>query len=108
MLIVVEVNTRETDPPPAGTPVHVEVRDTSLADAPAITLGRADGEVRGRDGWLETLELEVDEAPPGTTVWVHVDADRDGRVSSGDFLTTASYEVPPGGAPRVAAWVTRI
>lgn len=108
MRIVIEVNTRESDPPETGTPVHVEVRDTSLADAPSVTLGRAEGEVRGRDGWLETLELEADEAPPGTTVWVHVDADGDGRVSSGDFLTTASYEVPPGEVPRVSVWVTRI
>jgi putative lipoprotein len=108
MLVVVEVNTRDPEPPPMGSRVRVEVRDTSLADAPAVTLGRADGQVRGRGAWLETLDVEVEAVPLGTTAWAHVDVDGDGAVSRGDLLTTASYEVPSVDAPRVAVWLTRI
>ncbi len=108
MLIVVEVNTHDADPPPEGSRVRVEVRDTSLADARAITLGHAEGSVRGRGAWLETVDVEVTPAAPSATVWAHVDVDGDGAVSRGDFLTTAAYEVPAGDEPRVTVWVNRI
>ena len=108
MLIVVEVNTHDADPPAHGSPVRVEVRDTSLADARAVTLGRTEGSVRGRGAWLETVDVEVEVAAPGATVWAHVDVDGDGAVSRGDFLTTAAYEVPAAGEARVTVWVNRI
>jgi len=54
----------------------------------------------GPDGGssLATAELQVTR-PPGPShlaVWVHADADRDGAVSPGDYLTTASYPLPEG------------
>jgi hypothetical protein len=109
MLVIVEVTLERDGRPAAGSPVRVEVRDTSLADAPARTVGSATGEVRGtRGSWLETLEVVVPELPEVSTVWAHVDVDGDGRVSRGDFVTTVAYEVPDVPEARVTIRVRRV
>jgi hypothetical protein len=36
--------------------------------------------------------------PSGTTVWVHLDVDRDGRVSKGDYITVQSYPAAVSGS----------
>jgi len=99
--ITVEVN---VDPasgerPPAGTPVHVELRDTSLADAPARVLASAEafvGEAGG--GHLLTVELpeaDADAMPSsGWTVWAHADVSETGDVTKGDYITMQSHAVP--------------
>ena len=74
----------------------VQVRDTALADTEAPLVGAATAEVVGsRSSWLVTVELELDEeaiAPSSRlTVFAHADVDRDGKMSSGDFLTTQSF-----------------
>lgn len=102
MFIVVEVTVTGDERPPEDAVVRVEVRDTSVADAPAVTLGSARGRVRGHGTWLETVEVEVDELPDGCTAFAHVDVDEDGRVSSGDYLTTQSYPIPRESEP----WLT--
>lgn len=109
MLVVVEVVVQGDERPPIASPIRVEVRDTSLADAPARTVGVAEGQVRGQLGsWVETVEVEVRDAPPRCTVWALVDADRDGRVSRGDFVTQASFPVEVRDEARVAVTVRRV
>jgi hypothetical protein len=108
MFIIIEVTVAGDARPPEDAIVRVEVRDTSVADAPAATLGSGHGRVRGRATWLETVEVAVDELPDGCTVFAHVDVDDDGRVSPGDFLTTQSYPVPRGSEPRVSVEVRPI
>jgi hypothetical protein len=109
MLVIVDVSVEGDERPAAGAPIHVEVRDTSLADAPAQTVGAADDVVRGESGrWLDTVELNVPRLPAHSTVWAHVDVDRDGRVSRGDFITTAAYPVSPGDEVRVAVTVRKV
>lgn len=82
------------EPLPAGSPVKVEIRDTSVADAPAIVLHqlRAAVPVATRTMTLP-VKLNLASIPEGTTVWVHVDTDRDGRVSKGDLVSVESYPV---------------
>lgn len=108
MFVLVEVTVTGDERPPADAVVRVEVRDTSFADAPAVTLGSATGRVRGRSRWLETVEVELDDLPDGCTVFAHVDVDGDGRVSSGDYLTVQSYPVPRGPEPRLSVEVRPI
>ncbi len=95
MLLVVEVRLEGDQRPPPGAPVIIEVRDTSVANAASRTLASATGEVHGRLGdWLATVELDVPGLASQNTVWAHIDVNRDGRVSPGDFITTAAYPVP--------------
>src|SRR5918997_1742446 len=44
MRVVIELSADGPERPPAGASVHVELRDTSYADAPAVTLASASGE----------------------------------------------------------------
>jgi hypothetical protein len=95
--------------PPLGSIVRVEVRDTSLADAPSRTVASAEGRVHeSPSGTIETLELSVGELPTHATVWVLVDVDGDGRASRGDFVTVASHPVPRDPQPRLAVTVKPI
>ena len=73
--------------PPAGSPVLVRILDTTMQDVDAPVLAEA------RSFWgAGPVELDFD-PPPGadSTVSVHIDADRDGTVSEGDFITMQSY-----------------
>jgi uncharacterized lipoprotein YbaY len=82
------------EPLPAGSPLTVEVRNTSLADAPAIMLHRLRTVVPPATRTTALpVRLELASVPDGTTVWVHVDTDGDGRVSEGDLITVESYPV---------------
>jgi hypothetical protein len=100
MEVVVDVLYEAEDRPPAGAPIRVEVRDTTLQDVAATTLGRAAGQVRRTTGQrLDTVRVVIARVAPDTTIWAHVDVDRDGRVSKGDFVTMSSYPVRSGEAP---------
>lgn len=81
-------------PLPSGSTVNVEVRDTSLADAPAVTLRKASVDVphTGRTNTVK-MPVELTTVPDGTTVWAHVDVDGDRRVSLGDYVSVESYPV---------------
>jgi hypothetical protein len=76
----------------SGSPLVVEVRDTSLADAPAVTLERRRTAAPARARSV-TVTFSMETIPDGTTAWAHLDADRDGRVSPGDYITVQSYPV---------------
>ena len=99
MLLTVNIDFEGGERPPAGVPVRIEARDISLADAPAEVLGETRGEVAAGNGSrLAVFELELSRAALTSTVWAHVDSDRDGRVSRGDLITTESFPIPPDGS----------
>lgn len=109
MLVVVEVLAQGNQRPPLGALIRVEARDTSLADGPSRTLAAAQGEVRLPSGdWLDTIQLDVPELPDPCTIWAHVDVNRGSRLSRGDFVTTASYPVPPRGPARLTVTVRQV
>jgi uncharacterized lipoprotein YbaY len=82
--------------PPPGTPVHVELRDTSVADAAAVVVASADTVVAGTGPQLATVRLPAAHASSRLTVWAHADVTRSGDVSVGDYVTTQSHPVPSG------------
>jgi len=86
-----------TEPLPAGTPLRIEIRDTSQADAAAVVVNSHLVPVPVT-GQPVTVSIELDRVPDGTTVWAHADLDRDGRVSTGDFITMESYPVGASGS----------
>ena len=96
LIVDVLVDPGAGDAPPAGTPVHVELRDTSMADAPATVLASADGVVAEQSGRvLATVQLPEAAAPAGrATLWAHADVDGDAQVSVGDFITMQSHVAP--------------
>jgi len=81
------------DRPEPGSRVVVELRDTSLADAPSVTVEAADAVTVPDPGPL-LATVEVQPFQPALTVWAPADADGDGRVSVGDLVTMASFLVP--------------
>ena len=87
--------------PPAGTPVWVQLRDTSVADAPAVVLAEKKTVVQpGNAPVVASVEFEADAVPSDTTVWARVAASGDmQRTQPGDFVTMTSYPVGPSGRP---------
>ena len=82
---------------PAGKPLHVEIRDTSQADAAAV-LVKSQTTTVPATGAPVTLSIELQRVPDGGTIWAHVDVDGDRRVSKGDFITMESYPVQTSGS----------
>ena len=77
----------------------VQVRDTSLEDVESPLVAEAQGVVTEmRPRLLAAIELDVPTAGldlrTRLTVFAHVDVDRTGAISGGDFITTQSYVVP--------------
>lgn len=97
------------EPLPAGSPLRVEIRDTSLADAPAVLVRRIDVSVAktGRTSSV-SVPIELKTVPDGSTVWAHIDVDRDGRVSKGDFVSVESYPVTPASVQRTTIRVKKV
>ncbi|MEO5711620.1 MAG: hypothetical protein ABIQ59_17565 [Nocardioidaceae bacterium] len=82
--------------------VHVEVRDTSLADAPATML--AAGRVATRDGAADVV-LDVPDHQPvdrTVTVWARVAIGGSAATAVGDWVTTQSYPLDDSGSASVA------
>ena len=81
----------------------MQVLDTTYADAPARVVAQTTAEVRrAADAVLQRVELEAGlESPGDYRVRAHVDVDRDGAVSPGDFVTTAAYQAQEGRPVRV-------
>ncbi|WP_057916305.1 YbaY family lipoprotein [Lysobacter antibioticus] len=75
---------------PAGSPVRVQLRDTSFEDAPARTLQEWRAVVP-EHAKAVPLSIEIDAGADDATFWVHVDRDGDRRVSVGDYITTRAY-----------------
>lgn len=87
--------------------VVVRVEDVSRADAAARVVGEARAE-RGA-GLTDGAPLRVAVPVRGVderasyAVRVHVDADGDGQVSEGDYVSTQRYPVLTGGHPAAVA-----
>lgn len=92
MKLALKVISATGEPFRPGSPMRIEIRDTSVADAPAVVLKqlRTVVPISGRTTEME-VAMEVPSVPSGTTVWVHLDSDSDGRVSPGDFVSVESF-----------------
>ena len=90
MHVRVEVRAAGGDQPPAGSPVLVQVRDTALQDAESTLLAETRGTSEA-ESVIAIAELDVPRPGAYPTIYVHVDCDRDGSVSEGDFITMQSY-----------------
>jgi hypothetical protein len=80
--------------PPAGTPVEIEIRDVTEADAASVTVAAATGTTD------ETIEVDVPDevvADPRRVITVHarVAASGEPRVAPGDWITMRSFPVAP-------------
>src|SRR5688572_13174057 len=111
VFVLIEVNiisfSGEAFPP--GSPLKLEVRDTSTQDVAAIVLKQVQASVPKADRTTAvTVTLEVATVPDGTTVWAHIDVDRDGRVSKGDFVTVESYPVSPAPTQSLSVRVKKV
>jgi uncharacterized lipoprotein YbaY len=95
MRLTVTITSSSGEPLPTGSRVTVQLLDTSYEDAPAVTLQQVSADVSSR-GQTDRLpvSLELNAARAGLTLRVHVDVDRDGRVSVGDYVSTQSYPLP--------------
>ncbi len=99
MHLTVEIACSESPPPPSGAPIIVQVRDTSYQDVAAKIVAEARAKVHGTG---ETLATVTFDAPAeNATIWAHVDVDRDGEVSKGDYITKRSFPAQAGGPLRV-------
>lgn len=93
---------------PRGSPLLVELRDTSLADAPAVILKRVNSTVARAGADSLRVTMDPGSVPEGTTVWVHLDADSNGRVSIGDYITVESYPVAVRGPQEMTIRLKRV
>lgn len=114
-MVVVEVVCPSSPRPPPGTPVDVQVRDTALADTEAPLIGQAISEVVGEQSpLLVTVDLDIDPAAvaPSSrlTIFAHADVNKDGKISSGDYITTQSFplQLAPAGETRAQVSVMPI
>ena len=105
--MTIHLTLESAEPLPRGKPLRIEVRDTSLADAPAVLLDRVDRTVPKAASSIP-LTLTTDSVPRGATLWVHVDVDEDGRVSEGDFITMESYPLDARAEQSIAIRVRRV
>jgi hypothetical protein len=107
VLLVIHVLPEAGDRPEAGTPVVVEVRDVTYADADSVLVASAVGSVGPpEDPALTTVEIEVPEVPGRLSVWAHADVGGTGRVSQGDYLTVQSFPVSAEAAGEAPADVS--
>lgn len=94
LTVVVDVAPGESAPPRSGAPVVLQLRDMTYVDVANPVVAEARTRAGAHDTPLAAMQLEVpDDAPRNLGLWAHVDVDEDGRVSSGDFVSTAAYPV---------------
>ncbi len=105
MHLIVDVACSESEPPPSGAAVIVQLRDTTYQDAAAKIVAEARATVRRQGETLATVTLDAP-AERGT-VWAHVDVDGDGEVSKGDYVTKRSFP-SPAGEERMRVLVSRV
>jgi putative lipoprotein len=104
----------EGTPAFAGATVRVSLFEVTHADAPSRviveeTIPHASHPGGAGGGLAFALRAATIDARARYVVRVHVDVDNDGRVSQGDYVTTASYPVLTlGHSNRVVAEVRRV
>ena len=102
MEVRVRVVSGDEGGPEPGTPVRVELRDVSLADAPSTVVASADAVVKKKtDGVIADTTIEVDDATwqrvAGLTLWARVASSGAGRTAPGDWITMQSVPLPSTG-----------
>ena len=99
MDLTIEIVVSGDEAPPAGSPVIVQIRDTTYQDESSVTVA----ETRVTSGEGNVIARANISCEPGgyPIVWAHVDADSSGDVSQGDYITMQSYPVREGGTMRV-------
>lgn len=102
----VQIAFKTDERPPEGAPLQVRVLDTSYADAASQVLAEVSTEIEAADQEVEIDFTPQPQGPDDHRVFGHVDVDRDGAVSEGDFLTTAAH--PVGGDEPVRIVLERI
>lgn len=111
------ITVRGTAVAPAGAAVapaacvHVEIRDTTLADAPSVILAaRTYRGVAVRPGVRLPFTITAADAPDHAvlSLRVHVDVAGDGAVTSGDLLSTRFHPLPVAGPVDVTVPLTAI
>jgi uncharacterized lipoprotein YbaY len=109
-----EIVFEEGPPSFAKASVHIFLEDTTLADAPArVIVHHLIENVSADTVWKENMPFALDVTIPDTqaryTVRVLVDVDGDGKISHGDYASTADYPVLTRGYPdQVVVHVKRI
>jgi uncharacterized lipoprotein YbaY len=94
--VIVRVDPTTPDRPPTGSKVVVELRDTSLADAPSVVVASGEGRIAdGQDATVAEVDLDVDESAidPRATLTVAAQATAGSRETRapGDWITMESY-----------------
>jgi uncharacterized lipoprotein YbaY len=89
---------------PARAVAYVRLLDTSLADAPSITIAeQIIKDVAAQNAKWGSIKFalhgELRDARANYIVSVHVDVDLDGLVSVGDYISMQSYPVITFGYP---------
>ena len=89
----VEVVSEGGEAPPVGASLHVQVLDTTYADAPARVVAETTANVEhDREGEAHTVEVDADlTGNADYRIRAHVDVDGDGAVGPGDYVTTAAH-----------------
>lgn len=92
----------------------VRVDDVSRADSASITVAEAWlkplAHLSGAESvWQVSLYGALPEPRKLYSIWAHLDIDLDGKISSGDYITTQSYPVLTFDHPReVIVQLTRV
>jgi putative lipoprotein len=98
--VIVQVDPATGERPPAGADLVVELRDTSIADAPSVTLATVRRALPSGDEPAAEIDLDVDDAMidprASLTVFAQCIADSSRGRTKGDWITTESYPVRPG------------
>ncbi len=103
--IDVDVQVPDDQRDPAGGTLYCRIEDITEADAIAGVLAEQTLDVSNVP-YGESLHLEIEvpeeniQAKASYSVRLHLDKSGNGRVSSGDYVTTQSYPVLTHGAPR--------
>jgi uncharacterized lipoprotein YbaY len=97
----------------AGASLRIVLNDVSRADGAAVAVGEQPISALPHGTTSDAsipFELRVGPLSPRSryALWAHVDMDRDGQVSVGDFITMESFPVIAGDTSHLRVRVRRV